>query len=63
MPEVLFPDKWWKLPQEEYTEARTTLKALINKDPESGASEVFMNEMAGEVGIKGCKIVKIQNDF
>ncbi len=40
MPEVLFPDKWWKLSQEDYIEAKTTLKALINKEPDSGNSEV-----------------------
>jgi|688.fasta_scaffold257993_1 hypothetical protein len=40
MPEVIFPDKWWKLSQEDYVEAKTTLKALISKDPDSGNSEV-----------------------
>ncbi len=40
MPEILFQDKWWKLSQEEYNEAKVALKALIAKDPESGNSEV-----------------------
>ncbi len=40
MPEVLFPKDWWKLPQDEYNEAKIALKGLIAKDPDSGNAEV-----------------------
>jgi hypothetical protein len=40
MPEILFPEKWWKLTPEEYNKAKLALKGLIAKDPESGNSEV-----------------------
>ncbi len=49
MPEIIFPDKWWKLSQEEYFEAKTTLKALINKD-DGGNAEVMRREEKGRVG-------------
>ncbi len=42
MPEVLFPEKWWKLTTEEYNDAKTALKALIAKEADSGNAEVIM---------------------
>ncbi len=47
MPEILFPDKWWQLPQEDYNSAKAELKGLISKDPESGSAEVRLNEGKG----------------
>ncbi len=41
MPEVLFPEKWWKLTPEEYNDAKTALKALIAKEADSGNAEVI----------------------
>ncbi len=40
MPEILFPEKWWKMTPEEYNEAKLALKGLIAKDPDSGNAEV-----------------------
>ncbi len=40
MPEILFPEKWWKLSPEEYNESKLALKGLIAKDPDSGNAEV-----------------------
>jgi hypothetical protein len=40
MPEVLFPEKWWKLSPEEYNDAKTALKGLIAKEADSGNAEV-----------------------
>ncbi len=42
MPEILFPEKWWKLSPEEYNESKLALKGLIAKDPDSGNAEVIM---------------------
>ncbi len=42
MPEILFPDKWWQLPQEDYNSAKAALKGLISKDPDSGSAEVII---------------------
>jgi len=53
MPEVLFPDKWWKLSQEEYIEAKTALKGLIAKDPDSGNAEVIIR--VSTKGAQGCR--------
>jgi hypothetical protein len=40
MPDIIFPDKWWQLSQEDYNSARADLKGLIHKDPDSGSAEV-----------------------
>ncbi len=52
MPEVLFPEKWWRLSHEEYNEARIALKALIAKDPDSGNAEVRSSTKGREYGGK-----------
>jgi hypothetical protein len=55
MPEILFPEKWWLLSQEQYNEAKAALKGLIAKEASSGNAEVeflnfITNEREGSVG-------------
>ncbi len=45
MPEILFPEKWWQMPQEDYNSAKAALKGLISKDPDSGSAEVFIKKV------------------
>jgi len=40
MASSIFPKEWWKLPQEEYLEAKASMKALAQKDCEVGTKEV-----------------------
>ena len=40
MPEILFPEKWWQMSQEDYNEAKGHLKGLIAKEADSGNAEV-----------------------
>jgi hypothetical protein len=45
MPEILFPEKWWQMSQEDYNEAKQSLKALIAREPDSGNAEVSYSKM------------------
>jgi len=45
MPETLFPEKWWAMPEAQYNEAKVALKALIAKDPTSGTAEVIIRDV------------------
>jgi len=40
MSTTLFPKEWWKLPQDEYLEAKASMKALAQKDCDVGTKEV-----------------------
>ncbi len=42
MPEILFSEKWWQMPQDDYNESKQTLKALIAKEQDSGNAEVVL---------------------
>jgi len=37
---TMFPACWWKLPKEQYDEARGALKSLAGKDLEPGTKDV-----------------------
>jgi hypothetical protein len=55
MPEILFSEKWWQMPQDDYNESKQTLKALIAKEQDSGNAEVVYQKMfmSGERREKG----------
>jgi len=36
----IFPKEWWKIPAEEYLEAKAEMHALAKKDTEQGTKEV-----------------------